>query len=81
MKKEDPSDVGIRGETGELHMLNKKERILTVEVLKLTLATVAGREFLIERFGEESLKIATSLLEEMGIKVGKTQERKPKNAS
>jgi hypothetical protein len=42
---------------------------------------VAGREFLIERFGEESLKIATSLLEEMGIKVGKTQERKPKNAS
>ena len=43
MKKKDQSDVGIRGETGELYMLNKKERILTIEVLKRILATAAGR--------------------------------------
>ena len=67
MKTEDQSDVGIRGETGELYMLNKNERILTIEVLKLTLAAPAGREFLVERFGKEGLKMAATLLEEMGV--------------
>jgi hypothetical protein len=73
MKKDHHPEFAIRAETGELYMLNKKERILTLEVLKRTLATPAGREFLVERFGKESPKIATSLLEEMGVEVEKTQ--------
>jgi hypothetical protein len=81
MKKEDQSDVGIRGETGELYMLNKKERILTIEVLSRTLSTAAGREFLEERFGKEGLKIATSLLEEMGVQISQQQGQKPRTAS
>jgi hypothetical protein len=67
MKKDNDSEFGIREETDELYMLNKKERILTIEVLKMTLATASGREFLVERFGKEGLKIAASLLEEMGV--------------
>ena len=81
MKKGDQSEFGLRKETGELYMLTKKERMLTIEILKLTLATAAGREFLVERFGKEGLKIATSLLEEMGAEIGKPRERKPTNAA
>ena len=81
MKKDNHSEFGIRGETGELYMLNKKERILTIEVLKPTLATPAGRQFLVERFGKEGLKIAATLLEEMGVEVGKPQGPNPKTAA
>ena len=81
MSKDDPSKVGLRGETGEVYMLNKKERILTIEVLKMTLATEAGRQFLIERFGKEGLKIAVSLLEEMGVQIIQQEGQKPKTVS
>lgn len=81
MKKNDHSEFGIRRETGELYMLNKKERVLTIEVLKMTLATEAGRKFLLERFGKQGLKTAVSLLEEMGVQVSRQQGQKPKTVS
>ncbi len=81
MKREDQSDVGIRNETGELYMLNKKERVLTIEVLRMTLATRAGREFLVERFGKEGLKTAAGLLEEMGVLIRRQQAKRQKSAS
>jgi len=37
------SEIGIRSETGEIYLLTKKERILTIEILKLTLASASGR--------------------------------------
>ena len=77
MEKNNQSEFGIRSETGELYMLNKKERVLTIEVLKMTLATKAGREFLLERFGKQGLKIAVSLLEEMGVQIRPRQGQKP----
>ena len=77
MKKHDQTEFGNRGETGDLYMLNKKERKLTIEVLKLTLATKTGREFLKQRFGREGIQIAANLLEEMGIKAGNSAEQKP----
>jgi hypothetical protein len=52
-------------------------RELTIEVLKMTFATAAGREFLLERFEKQGLKIAVSLLEEMGIQIRPTQGQKP----
>jgi len=61
-------------------MLDKKERILTIEVLKLALATPAGIEFLVERFGKEGLKIAATLLEEMGAEAEKPKGQIPKSA-
>ena len=81
MKKNNQFDFGIRSETGELYTLNKKERVLTIEILKMTLATEAGREFLLERFGKEGLKIAVSLLKEMGVQISPQQGQKPKNVS
>jgi hypothetical protein len=50
-------------------MLNKKERRLTVEILKRTLANDAGRGFLEKRFSKESLRTAAGLLEEMGAQI------------
>jgi hypothetical protein len=81
MKKNNYSEFGIRSETGEIYMLTKKERILTIEILKLTLASAAGREFVVERFGKEGIKTATGLLEEMGIQIAKQQEQKPRTVS
>jgi hypothetical protein len=74
MKKNNHFEFGIRNETGEIYMLTKKERILTIEILKLTLATAAGREFVVERFGKEGIKTAAGLLEEMGIQIVKQKE-------
>jgi hypothetical protein len=81
MKNKNEAEFGIRRETGELYMLNKKERVLTIEVLKMTLATAAGREFLLERFGKQGLKTAVSLLEEMGVQISQEQEQKPRTVS
>jgi hypothetical protein len=81
VKKNNQIDFGIRCETGELYMLTKKERVLTIEVLKMTLATEGGREFLLERFGKEGLKMAVSLLEEMGVQITPQQGQKPKSVS
>jgi hypothetical protein len=81
VKRNDESDFGIRRETGEIYMLNKQERILTIEILKMTLATKRGREFLIERFGKEGLKTAAGLLEEMGVQVGRQQQDRQKLVS
>jgi hypothetical protein len=78
LKKNNQSDFGIRSATGEIYMLTKKERLLTIEILKLTLATAAGREFLVERFGKEGLKTAAGLLEEMGVQVGRQQQEMQK---
>ena len=77
MKQGDQAELGARRETGEIYMLSKKERVLMIEILKLTLATPAQRQFLIERFGKEGLEIATGLLGQMGVKLGKTQGQKP----
>ena len=81
MKKDNESDFGIRSKTGEIYMLIKKERILMIEILKMTLATETGREFLIERFGKEGLKTAAGLLEEMGVQVGRQQQERQKLVS
>jgi hypothetical protein len=81
VKKDNESDFGIRSKTGAIYMLTKKERILTIEILKMTLATETGREFLIERFGKGGLKTAAGLLEEMGVQVGRQQGERKKLVS
>jgi len=81
MEKNNQSEFGLRSETGEIYMLTKKERILTIEILKLTLATPAGRNFLVERFGKEGIKTATSLLEQMGVQISENKGRPEKNTS
>jgi hypothetical protein len=73
MKNNNQSEIGIRSETGQIYLLTKKERILMIEILKLTLASAAGREFVVERFGKEGFKVAVGLLEEMGVQIREHQ--------
>jgi hypothetical protein len=76
VKKSNQVEFGIRSETGELYLLNKQERALTIEVLKMALATEGGREFLVERFGKEGIKMALSLLREMGVETTQYKGRR-----
>ena len=78
MKNNNQSEIGIRSETGQIYLLTKKERILTIEILKSTLATPAGRNFLVKRFGSDALKTAAGLLEEMGVQIRENQGGKRK---
>jgi hypothetical protein len=73
MKEEDELDVGVRGEASAIYMLDKKERRLTIEVLKRTLETEAGRKFVEKRFGKEGLKTALGLLNQMGVRISQGQ--------
>ena len=81
MTKNNESEFGIRSEAGEIYMLTKKERILTIEILRLTLNSAAGRKFMAERFGKEGLNTAARLLEEMGVQIGELQGPSRRNAS
>ena len=62
-------EVSFRADTGEMFSLDKKERKLVKEVLRVSLATPSGRIRIRKRFGEEGFRIAESLLEQMGVKV------------
>jgi len=64
-------EVSFTAETGELYSLDKKERLLVREVLRLGLSTPAGKKALEERFSKEGFKIAVNLLEQMGVRVTK----------
>ena len=81
MKNNNQSEIGIRSETGQIYLLTKKERILTIEILESTLATPAGKNFLVKRFGSDALNTAVGLLEEMGVQISEPKERKPKTFS
>jgi hypothetical protein len=81
VKKSNQVEFGIRSETGELYLLNKQERALTIEVLKMALATKGGREFLVERFGKEGIKMALSLLREMGVETTQYKGQKTRTLS
>ncbi len=61
-------ELSFKADTGEIYSLDKKERKLVKEVLRLSLATPAGRKKIRERFGEKGFRIAKSLLEQMGVK-------------
>jgi hypothetical protein len=52
VEKNNQSEFGIRRGTGDLYTRNKKERVLAIEILEMALATEAGRDFLLERFGK-----------------------------
>lgn len=81
MKRKDQSEFGFRSETGELYLLNKQERVLTIEVLKMALATEGGREFLLEQFGQGGVEMAVSLLREMGVETTQHKAGKPRTLS
>jgi hypothetical protein len=71
-EKADELEIGFSAETGELYSLDKKERIVVKEVLKLALVTPSGRKEIRKRFGEKGFRTAKTLLEQMGVTVEST---------
>ena len=59
-------EIGHKAETGELHMLGKKERKLLRAILSVTLKSKSGREAILRIKGKESLRLAKTLLDQMG---------------
>jgi hypothetical protein len=67
MTTENDMEVGfIHAETGEILMLNKKERILVKEILGSILSSKEAKEVIKKRFGKEYIEIAYRLLENVG---------------
>jgi len=62
-------EVSFKADTGEIYSLDKIERKLVKEVLRLALATPSGTIRIRRRFGEGGFRIAGSFLEQMGVKV------------
>jgi hypothetical protein len=63
---ENESGVAFKGQTGELYMLGKKERILLRAILGVTLKSGPGRDLIVQKHGKDALQMAETLLEEMG---------------
>ncbi|MBN2032299.1 MAG: hypothetical protein JW836_03405 [Deltaproteobacteria bacterium] len=66
MDNKKSESIGFKGETGELYMLGKKERILLRAILGITLKSSAGRELITQKHGEKALQTAETLLKQMG---------------
>jgi hypothetical protein len=64
--QEDEFEIGFKAETGELFMLDKKERILIRAILSVALDSEKTRAVIARKFGKESLAVAETLLREMG---------------
>jgi hypothetical protein len=62
-------EIGIRSEKGGHYMPDKEEKTLTIGILKRTLTSSAGRDFLVENSGIEGFKIAVDLLQAMGVQL------------
>jgi hypothetical protein len=58
--------MGVKDETGELMMLDKKERKLMMSILAKTMSSNAAKELILERLGEEYIKLDQNLLKHLG---------------
>jgi hypothetical protein len=70
-EKNEELEFCFTAETGELYSLDKKERILVREVLRLALTTPSGKKVLEGRFGKKGFEIALRLMEQMGARMEK----------
>jgi hypothetical protein len=66
MPTKKPADIAFQDETGQLFMLDKKERQLLRLLLSKTINSVNGRKVISQKLGEEFVKIGLDLLKQMG---------------
>lgn len=59
-------DIGFQDETGQILMLDKKERQLLRLLLARVLNSVSGRKMIATRLDPEFVKIGLDLLKQMG---------------
>jgi len=63
--RENDIEIGLHAGSGELLMLNKKERRLIKAILEKTLKSRTARELLAEKLGSEYIEIGKNLLKEI----------------
>jgi hypothetical protein len=66
MPTKKPADIAFQDETGQLFMLDKKERQLLRLLLSKTISSVNGRKVISKKLGAEFVKIGLDLLKQMG---------------
>lgn len=66
MEDNDNTRVGYLGETGGFFLLNKTERNLIREILNITLNAEQGKQYIINKLGEEYLDIGTQFFKRIG---------------
>ncbi len=66
MKEKKDIDLNLNDKTAALLMLDKKERRLIKELIRITLKSPNARELISKRLGSEYLEIGENLLKIMG---------------
>lgn len=66
MPTKKPADIAFQDETGQMFMLDKKERQLLRLLLSKTISSVNGRKVVSQKLGEDFVKIGLDLLKQMG---------------
>ena len=66
MATKKPADIAFQDETGQMFMLDKKERRLLRELLAKVIKSVSGRKVIAQTLGPEYVKIGLNLLKQMG---------------
>jgi hypothetical protein len=61
-----PADIAFQDETGQMFMLDKKERQLLRELLARVMKSVSGRRVIAQKLGPEFVKLGMNLLKQMG---------------
>ena len=58
--------IDWKSSSGRLFLLGKKERVLVRTILKRSIKSKTGRQYLIEKLGADAIAIAEKLIEDMG---------------
>ena len=58
--------LALHDKTGALLMIDKKERKLVKEILKISLKSKSSREWIMRKLGKEYIEIGEKLLDNMG---------------
>ena len=58
--------LALHDKTGDLLMIDKRERRLVKELLAITLKSKSSREWIVKKLGSEYIEIAEKLLKTMG---------------
>jgi hypothetical protein len=66
MANKNPGGIAFKADTGQMFMLDKKERLLLRELLARVMKSVRGRKVIVQTLGPEYVKVGINLLKEMG---------------
>ena len=66
MSSKNETEIGIHDHTGQVMMLDKKERALLKLLLAVSLKSESAKQYIVKTLGSRYLKIGEKLLHNMG---------------